>query len=79
MSDQDCQIEELSGKVEALEHVVVTLIAFLGVDMVRRIIHQLHGNPQPRAHNSLKATNALRETLASIGRDLGGPSIRNDD
>ena len=73
MSDKDSQIAELVGKVEALEHVVVNLIRFLGPDVIRQIVTHLDGNPTPRAVFSLQATNALSETLASIRLDLSSP------
>ena len=79
MSDQDAQIVELVGKVEALEHVVVTLIEFLGPDLRRRMITYLTGNPVPRAVHSLQATDSLSETLSRILMDLEGVGVGDHD
>ena len=79
MSERDSQIVELVGKVEALEHVIVNLIRFLGPDVIRQIVTHIDGNPTPRAVHSLQATNALSETLASIRLDLAGPSVGDHD
>ena len=78
-NEQNDKIAELVGQAAALEHVIVTLIEFLGPDVGRRMIKSLKGNPQPRALHSLYATECLSETLSRIRHDLEGIGFVDDD